>query len=193
MFVLRPLACAGFVVTLASASAQAAAPSAFVTKLLGQRPGPGKTFACFTRSYDSAHLAAHPHQNVTSMEVLATYYGGTQQSYQLRIGFHFRNHPELLTTVAECGSRDPTSARGVALCAGPGDGQGQLRLAGRKALLVTLTPGIHLWKPGPPNPKDTVDDAFGPDDKVIRLDRAPTSRCIDQAFEYEKSLPSRQP
>ena len=175
-------------------SAQVGEPSAFVTRLLGQRPGPGKTFAGFARTYDDAHHASHPGQNVAFMEILVTNYDvSDQQFYQLRMGFCFRGRPDELTTVAECGSKNPANPGGTARCAGPSDGGTELRLDGKNALLVTLPAGIHLWKPGPPDPQHTVDDAFGAGDRLFRLERAPASHCIDQAFEYEKKLPSRQP
>lgn len=192
--VVRTFAGAALAILILGATpVHARGSSAFVTQLLGQSPGPGKTFACFARRYPDAHLASHAAQNVAGMEILVTNYGGHQPTYQLRMGFNFKGRTEQLTTVAECGSRDPAGPNGAATCAGPTDGETKLHLEGRNALLVTLPSGIHLWKPGPPDPKHTVNDAFGADDRLFRLDRLPTSRCIDQAFEDEKRLPSRQP
>ncbi|MBV8473321.1 MAG: hypothetical protein JO107_17150, partial [Hyphomicrobiales bacterium] len=48
-----------------------AAESDFVARLMGAPPGKTAAFACFTRVYDPAHLAAHPQQNVKTMMLLA--------------------------------------------------------------------------------------------------------------------------
>jgi hypothetical protein len=145
---------------------------------MGRVPGEGKTFACFTRVYDAAHLAAHPAQNVRSMEALAVVYSAAaRESYQLRMGFRFRGRPEEFTTVAECGD---------AVCAGPAPGSMRVALDDGASVLMDIPDGAHLWRPGPPNPKDTLDDAFGPDDKRFRLYRTDLADCRDQMFDYER-------
>jgi hypothetical protein len=170
--------------------ASAAAPSPFLARLMGRAPGEGKTFACFTRVYDDAHLAARPLQNVRAMDVLVVAYSTLDYGYQLRMGFRFRGRAEELTTVAECGGagdRPPDSLRGVAVCAGPvGGGSMRVALDDDGSALMAIPNGAHLWRPGPPNPKDTVDDAFGPDDKLFRLTRTDLSNCADQMFDDEK-------
>ena len=177
---------ATFALSAALASpAVAAAPGEFVTRLMGRVPGEGKTFACFSRVYDEPHLAAHPGQNVRSLRVLAVAYSTLDYGYQLRMGFEFRGRPETLTTVAECGHSglDRQGAR----CAGPSPGGSMhLALEADGSFLMFLPKGAHLWKPGPPNPQDTVDDAFGPADKRFRLARTVLSACDDQAIDDEE-------
>jgi len=51
---------------------------------------------------------------------------------------------------------------------------------------MSLPEGAELWPPGPPDPKNAVKDALGPDDKVFRLDRARLSACEDQLFDDER-------
>ena len=46
--------------------------------------------------------------------------------------------------------------------------------------------GGDLWKPGPPNLKDTLKGAFGPADKTFRLQRAGLAQCTDQMFDDER-------
>ncbi len=172
-----------------SVPASAAEPSEFITHLMGRVPGQGKTFACFSHVYDDAHLGAHPQQNVRSMRVLIVAYSALQYAYQLRMGFEFRGRPETLTTVAECGPSvsEANSARGSAVCAGPVGGRSMsLSLEGEHSVLMTLPDGAHLWKPGPPRPNDTVNDAFGPNDKLFRLDRTALPLCDDQAIGAEE-------
>jgi hypothetical protein len=170
--------------------AHATAASPFVTRLMGREPGPRKTFACFARDYDEAHRATHPAQNMQSVWVLAVAYASLDNAVQLRMSFRFEGRPETLTSVAECGrvhqSGDST------LCAGPiGGGHMSLSLQGDHRILMNIPRGAHLWKPGPPSPSDTVDDAFGSDDRLFRLERTSLSRCLDQAFPDEKALLER--
>jgi hypothetical protein len=176
---VRTLAIAAVVASLVTASAASAAgPSAFLARLMGRAPEEGKTFACFTRVYDDAHLAAHPQQNARAMEALAVVYSAAaRESYQLRMGFRFRGRPEEFTTVAECGG---------AVCAGPPPGSMRVALDDDGSVLMNIPDGAHLWRPGPPDPKNTLDDAFGPDDKVFRLTRTDVSACAEQMFDYEK-------
>jgi hypothetical protein len=49
-------------------SAQAVEPSQFLTNLMGRKPVAGKTFACYARVYDDAHLASHPTQNIRALQ-----------------------------------------------------------------------------------------------------------------------------
>ncbi len=57
-----------------AASVQAVEPSRFLSDLMGRKPVAGKTFACYARVYDDAHLASHPRQNVRALQVLVTAY-----------------------------------------------------------------------------------------------------------------------
>lgn len=169
----------------AAAPVRAGQPGRFVTQLIGRSPGPGKTFACFSRIYDDAHLAGHPAQNLRSIRVLAVSYSNLDYAYQLRMGFEFRGHPETLTSVAECGHDEPVGES--ARCAGPVGGRTMgLSVEGHRSILLNLPDGAHLWKPGPPKPKDTVNDALGPDDKLIRLYRTHLADCADQSLDAEE-------
>jgi hypothetical protein len=171
-------------VVLLSGPAEAAS---FTAQLMGVAPHAPKTFACFGRVYDAAHLAAHLHQNVRAMRVLAIFYGRSQQSLQLRIGLEVRDAPETFSTVAECG--DPDAKRhdkGIFCPTAGSDKPAGLILAGRKAILLTLPDELHLWRPGPARPQDTVDHAFHPDDKLFRLERTHLAQCTDQAIDHEE-------
>ena len=168
-------------------SAQAAEPSQFLTDLMGRKPVAGKTFACYAWVYDDAHLASHPGQNVRALQVLVTaYLINGEIFYQLRMGLQLRDHPETFTTTGECGEGSvPDSVRRGAVCAGPG-GAMRLSLDGKDSVLMSLPEGAELWPPGPPDPKNAVKDALGPDDKVFRLDRARLSDCEAQLFDDER-------
>src|SRR4051794_6208323 len=65
---LLPLAAMGDEVGPASTAVAATNDLA----LFGKNPGTKTAYACFSRRYDSAHLASHPRQNVRNMALLVT-------------------------------------------------------------------------------------------------------------------------
>jgi hypothetical protein len=173
-------------------STKAAEPGKFVTFLAGQTPGEGKTFACFRRAYDHAHLSAHPQQNVTAVRMLVTVYSKLDYGYQLRIGLQFRDRAESLSTVAECGNgREQDALPKAAICAGIA-GRVLLAIENKNSVQLSLPLATGLWRPGPPQPNNTVKDAFAEDDKHFRLYRAPLAQCDGQAIDdQEKALLDR--
>ena len=186
-----PAAAAVLGLTLVSPAA-AAEPSKFVSVLVGKKPGEGKSFACFVRNYDGAHLARHPQQNVTAVRMLATVYSRLDYGYQLRIGLNFRDRAEPLSTVAECGAgKERNSLQKAAICAGMG-GDVRLAVENRKSVQLSLPLDTGLWRPGPPQPDNPVNGAFAEDDRHFRLTRAPLSQCEDQAIDAaEKAVLDR--
>lgn len=170
----------------AAFSVLAAGPSRFVTFLAGQKPGQGKTFACFIRTYDEAHLAAHPEQHVTAVRMLVTVYSNLDYGYQLRLGLNVRDRPAPLESVAECGNgstRDRLDR--AAICAGIG-GKVRLAIENKNAIQLSLPLNTDLWAPRPGEKSDIVQGAFAEDDKHFRLTRAPLSHCDDQALDAEE-------
>ncbi len=182
----------------------AAAPgNEFLAALFGSLPRQGESFACFSRQYEEAQLAARPGQKVAFVKALiAAYYREPSlapetgaYSYQVSLAFRFRDRADMLTGVAECGEgkvRD--SLRGGAYCAGPGDPGAYLGLQGRQVLVLTIPNGADLWAPGPLEKRhDTVKNPFGADDKTFLLVRTELSECEDLAFDRWKPLRPREP
>jgi hypothetical protein len=61
--------------TVVAGSAVAAEPDAqvFAKRVFGRDvAAKGKTYACFTRRYDAAHLRQHPQQKTTAMKLLVS-------------------------------------------------------------------------------------------------------------------------
>ena len=85
-----------------AARADDAKPAGFIKQLMGRAPGKGKTAACFSRVYDGAHLANHPQQNVRAMLAMVLIDSANPDSYDLRIGSHFRGRKALFDTEGEC-------------------------------------------------------------------------------------------
>jgi hypothetical protein len=176
----------------------------FLARLMGHLYRTGETFACFSRRYDDAYLAAHPQQNVAYAKALVSAYVRPSNldrkegaySYQISLGFTFRGRSDVLTSVAECGEgKTQDSLREGAVCAGPVGSDGEMRVAieGR-SFLMTIPKGSDLWAPGPVDQRhDTVKNPFGADDKVFRLDRTNLSQCEDMAFDRQKPLRAHEP
>jgi hypothetical protein len=174
----------------------AGADNPFLARVVGRLHRSGQDFACFSRRYDAAHLAKHPEQRVTHLKVLVdAYFREDAYQYQVSLAFDFRDRPETLTGVAECGAgtQQDTLRRG-AQCAGPADGDAHLGMLGRRILVVKLPKGADLWAPGPVEERhDTVENPFGADDKVFRLFRTDVKECEDLAFDRQKPLRPHEP
>jgi len=186
-----------------AAQAHAAGPNnEFLAGLLGRLYMRGQGFACFSRQYDDAHLAAHPSQRVTFAKALIDASFRTSSlptatssyPYQVALAFRFRDRTETLTGVAECGDGTPRdSLRDGAQCAGPGSAS-HLALVGRRTLVISIPDGADLWMPGPVDQRhDVAKNPFGPDDKVFRLERTDLKSCEDLAFDSQKPLRRHEP
>lgn len=175
----------------------------FLNAIFGRMDGKSEYFACFSRQYDDAHLAAHANQRVTFVKALVAAYrqkfAGSDAyapyAYQVSLAFRFRDRPETLTSVAECGDgAQKDSLRGGAHCAGPGDAGSHLSTDGRRGIVLVIPAGADLWAPGPIDQRhDTVKNPFGSDDKTFRLRRTDVKQCEDLAFDRQKPLRRREP
>jgi len=172
----------------------------FLARVVGRLHRRGESFACFSRRYDDAHLAGHPTQKVTFGKALVSTrfvepwapFGYRGYMYSVSLAFEFRDRPETLTTVAECGDGKPKdSLRGGAVCAIVGGTTAHLTMDGKDTLVMEVPGGVDLWAPGPKEQRhDTVENPFGPDDRVFRLVRTELRRCEDLAF--DRQIPLRQ-
>lgn len=194
----RALTIAVFLVAFSQLARAAGASNEFLAHLVGHLYRQGESFACFSRQYDAAHLAAHPNQQVIFVKALIDAYvqeprvprQPVPHVYQVRLAFRFRGREETLTGVVECGDGTPKdSLRGGAVCAGPGDKPSHLALDGNKGLVLTFKGGADLWAPGPIDQRhDVVKNPFGADDVAFRLARTNLEQCEDLAFPRQKPL-----
>jgi len=72
-----------------------AAADAFDAKIFTEPPGK-KAYACFVRHYDADHLARHPKQKVSAMQLLVTAEIQPEEktmSYSFRLGVKYRHRP----------------------------------------------------------------------------------------------------
>ena len=176
---------------LAAAPAEAA-ESGFIARFLGAQPS--KTadgFACFSRVYDPAHLAQHPQQNVKTMTLLAVVDPANPDEVQLRFGVTFRSRKGMLETNGGCAVASGEGGAALSLttahCNVDCDGGAiDVTLKTDGAVLVGIPAGARLWKPGADSPDDNVHGAFGPDDKLFRLDRAALGECLPLAVDKDE-------
>ena len=184
-FVLARFACevaaAG---ALAAALAAPAAADDFTARLFGRAPGKGATYACFTRVYDEAHLKGHPQQNVRAMYALAKIDSDFPNSYDVRIGSYFRNIKGRLDTEGSCGMEaapsDEYGAKTMHCGVACDGGSIDVAVQDNGSLLIGIPERARLWRPGDDMP-NSVHGAFGPDDKLFRLDRAKPAACLPLA------------
>jgi hypothetical protein len=162
----------------------------FAKRFFAGNAGQPKAYACFTRRYDAAHMAAHPAQKVTVMRLLITSEKVPDDqylNYSFRLGVNFRDLPGDFDSSGDCGHAPPvrnadTDAMPPAgidfQCDVDCDGGGiAVNLAnGDNAVIVKLD-RVRIWKST--DPDGTAPRALqgGADDKIFRLDRTSLDEC----------------
>jgi len=144
-----------------------------------------KSYACFVRRYDAAHLVNHPLQKVSAMTLLVTAEldgEGEDQSLSrsFRLGVKFRNRPGDFDSSGFCGKADVNedSDGNVQMhCGVDCDGGGISVEMGKtdNAVLVRLE-RVRIWRNNKPD-EEGLSLSGGADDRVFRLDRAPLETC----------------
>lgn len=163
---IRPLSLAGALALTAAAPGASQAAPAYETYFGGTAD------RCYARSYDAAHLAAHPKQRVATIGVSSekSYKGSDQQpprEFVLGLAFRMKARGEAFANAAIC----TPAGEGIS-CYLEGDG-GRFALSpSGPALKLTLErveiEGAKSFSP---------DLAKGGDDRVFLLQRAPMAVC----------------
>jgi len=162
------------------AGALAAGPlgAASDASIFGKEPGQEQAYACFTRVYDKAHLAAHPKQNTRDMTlfVKSTVDPEMGRQYELTLGAHFRKHATQFVSGGGCSLSE--DGKGALHCGIDCDG-GQIGVSIKNAqsILVAIPDGARLWDPET-DETPPANARFGVDDKLFRLDRAALADCL---------------
>ncbi len=143
----------------------------------------GKTYACFSRRYDAAHLARHSRQTVKAMTLLVSAEilpEDKKLNYAFQLAIKFRDRKGNFETSGDCGHPSAFEEFADRLHLGCGvdcDGGGvSLELAnGDKSTLVRID-RVAIWNNDKP---DAERDGLsgGADDKVFRLDRVSLDEC----------------
>jgi hypothetical protein len=169
-----------------TAPAEAAQPkydAVFAEQMFAGKVDKDKSYACFVRVYDSAHLAKHPLQKVKAMKLLVTGEKGDDfpvLAYSFRLGLSFRNRKGNFDSSGSCGSAGITESPAHKTMLGCGvdcDGGGiSVEMTpDNKATLVRLE-RIRIWQNSKPD-DEGLDLSGGADDKIFRLDRANIDLC----------------
>ena len=166
-------------------AAKAPVVDEFVTRVFG---GPvsldNKTYACFTRSYDSEHLAEHPQQKVSVLKLLLTAEQDTEEhemNYSFRLGVKYRNKSGNYDSSGDCGHgkfTDEKTNEAVLGCGVDCDGGGiGVHLAKDDKSVIVKLERIRIWKDKNYDEDAAQDLVAGADDKSFRLDRTTLKDC----------------
>jgi hypothetical protein len=142
-----------------------------------------KTYGCFVRRYDAAHLARHPLQKVSTMKLLVTAEmlpEAESLNFSFRVGVRFRHRPGDFDSSGDCAHgrvSEGADAKEQLGCSVDCDGGGIMveLAADNKSTLVRLD-SIRIWRNNKPD-----DEGFplsgGADDRVFRLHRVGLEDC----------------
>jgi hypothetical protein len=160
----------------------------FVRRVLGSLPGDKPATACFVRTYDAAHLAAHPQQKVR--QVLFLFRASEIQednfvSYTFITGFRVKGRAGRLDTSGSCGhARLEGEGPITHLNCGVDCDGGGVRVEvveGNKSILMRMDNGVSVepaaTRMNPDEPPQRIGLPTGADDKVFRLDRVAIDQC----------------
>jgi hypothetical protein len=191
---IRLIAAFAMIATLAAGSASAAEPDtqAFAKRLFAHDvAAKRKTYACFARRYDAAHLAQHRQQKVKAMKLLVSAEivpEDKQPNYSFQLAIKFRDRKGDFETGGGCGHPSASEETPDKLHLGCGvdcDGGGiAIELAnGDKSTLVHIDQ-VAIWNKDKPDDERAGFDG-GADDKVFRLDRVDLDECKSLIGETE--------
>ncbi|MES1156046.1 MAG: hypothetical protein ABUL48_06415, partial [Pseudorhodoplanes sp.] len=155
---------------------------------------PLKTEACFGRSYDAAHLSAHPKQRVTSFNLSREFKAdqnlefdpapeqemkdadGEYSRSNVNAYVRFRDRKGVYTNALSCGKGDDNVVRCIIDCDG---GSFNLKPSGQSLLLenngFVVVGGCGASEDDQENEEHV---SPGADDKVFRLDSKPFAACL---------------
>lgn len=167
------------------AAAKASVADEFVTRVFAAPISLDKTtYACFTRSYDSEHLAEHPQQKVSAMKLLLTaqkYPEDNEMNYSFRLGVKYRSKSGNYDSSGDCGHGkfvDEHSNEAMLGCGVDCDGGGiNVALANADKSVIVKLERIRIWKDKNYDEDAAQDLVAGADDKTFRLDRTTLKDC----------------
>jgi hypothetical protein len=157
----------------------------FAQRLFAAKSFDQKTYACFVRRYDAAHLKQHPLQKVSAMKLLLTAENVPEDKtvlYSFRIGVNFRHRSGNFDSSGDCGQAMAAETKDGELsihCAVDCDGGGVevgLSKASDRSVILRLEQ-VRIWDASKPDEDATHTLQGGADDRVFRLDRVDAEQC----------------
>ena len=158
--------------------------NAFDSRMFAGPPG-DKSYACFVRRYDAAHLAQHPKQKVAAMKLLVTAEQEPQDkttNYSFRLGVQYRHRTGNFDSsgycnhaIAEDAGKDIRFECGVD-CEGGGI---NVALSKDDKSAIIRLDHITVWNRTKPDDEAGEALSAGADDKIFRVDRTDTRDCAE--------------
>jgi hypothetical protein len=143
-----------------------------------------KTFACFVREYDAAHLAKHPQQKVSAMKLLVTAElmpEDESPNHSFSLGLKFRSKPGDFRSGGSCGhakvSESENGKEHLGCSVDCDGGSIDVELSADAKSTIVRVGSVVIWDPKKPDTEDRLHLNGGTDDRVFRLDRAPLEMC----------------
>jgi hypothetical protein len=158
--------------------------AAFRERLLAGPLGKDKSYACFVRVYDAAHLAKHPLQKVSAMKLLMTVEQepDARTTQNFRLGLKFRKRAGDFDSSGYCGDarNEQDGKRNPRIgCSVDCDGGGiEIALTPDNKSAMLYVESVRIWLNNKPDDEaSTTSLKGGADDRVFRLDRASLDQC----------------
>src|SRR5262249_61395106 len=127
---MLPLATGASTASAGEDNPKSAGDDEYVSRLFAGPIRQKKSYACFSREYDAAHLASHRLQKVAAMRLLVTAEKVPEDealNYSFRLGVRFRHRSGNFDSSGDCGhaaAAQETSDRAVLKCSADCDGGG---------------------------------------------------------------------
>jgi hypothetical protein len=157
---------------------------AFVSRLFAGPVGKRKSYACFSREYDAAHLASHRLQKVAAMRLLVTAEKVPEDevlNYSFRLGVRFRHRSGNFDSSGDCGHAavsQESSDRRALHCSVDCDGGGlEIGLTNDNKSTMIRLERVRIWRSNKPDEEAADALVAGVDDRVFRLDRVSLKDC----------------
>lgn len=144
----------------------------------------GKSYACFMRRYDAAHLARHPKQKVKSMTLLVSAEmlpEDKQLNYDFQFKVGFRDRKGVFSTDGSCGHPSAFEESPDKLHVGCGvdcDGGGvSVEMVNADKSVMLRLNSVAIWDDSKPDEEERGSMQGGADDRAFRLDRVKLDAC----------------
>jgi hypothetical protein len=170
--------------TLASGvSARADDADNFTNRLFAGKVTPDKkAYACFTRNYDTAHMAEHPQQKVRTMKLLVTAEKMPDEpglTYAFSLGLNLRNRTGNFDSSGNCSHPEATEVTADKFDLGCGidcdGGRISIELTNNDKSTRIQLDRIRIWNAK--SEDEPMEFDGGKDDRVFRLDRTSLENC----------------
>jgi hypothetical protein len=169
------------------AATAASAGNARLEALFNRQPTGPVSNLCFVRHYDKAHLASHPHQNVTDMFVYFARKKGDEPAsfyYTFDAAAKFRDSNKSFSFDGDC-NRDASKPGLSVRCRIDCDGGGfNVDARDEKSAELQITAGLRLGEPDDgDDEKPLGTNGFDTDDTTFLLHQTALKDCLPVVYD----------